>query len=150
MNTDDMPIQEIRARAYADFSGVDIEDVCEEREETRFESLQHGNASARVLTDEEADKACKESIADSLWAFNPSFLASFTGLPEEAFQAIADNGRCESNNEAIRAMIDGTGNFDQFVQEAVSADGRGHFLAGYDGNETEHEFIGRTFYIYQD
>ena len=54
-----------------------------------------------VLTDEEADEKAAEYITDSLWAFTPSFLASMTDFDEEIFQAIADNGKCESNNDTI-------------------------------------------------
>ena len=146
----DMNNDELRIHAYADYSGVDVDDIDEDYDETRFCSQQQGGASALVLTDEEADAAAYERVADNLWAFNPLFLASETGLPEEAFQAIADNGRCESNNNAIRAMIDGTCGFEEFADAAICADGRGHFLAGYDGDESEHEFKGVTFFIYQD
>ena len=35
---------------------------------------------------------------------------------------------------------------DELIEEAVSLDGRGHFLASYDGHENEHNdyFIYRT------
>ena len=146
----DMDSDELRIHAYADYSGVDVEEIEEDYGEDRFHSHQQGGASALVLTDAEAEEAAYERIADSLWAFNPSFLASETGLPQEAFQAIADNGRCESNNEVTRAMIDGTCGFEEFASAALGADGRGHFLSGYDGHENSHEFEGETFFIYQD
>ena len=51
---------------------------------------------------------------------------------------------CESANEPLTAMIK---DFDTFVEDAVSCDGRGHFL---DVNLEENEitFNGITYYIY--
>ncbi len=99
-----------------------------------------------VLTDEEADEKAKEYILDTVWAFKPSFLADETGIDVEVFDAIQNNGRCESNNKAILSMIDDE---DGFVESAISADGRGHFLSGYDGNENEETVEGEIFYIYR-
>jgi hypothetical protein len=54
--------------------------------------------------------------------------------------------KCEGANDAILALIEKTdGGLDGFVEEAISADGRGHFLSSYDGNEN-HE---SGFYIYR-
>ena len=104
-----------------------------------------------VLTNEEADAKAKESIIETLWAFNASFLACETGIDEEVFKAIADNGRCESNNDAILSLIEGSKNsdIDSFVESAISADGRGHFMSSYDGNENEEDVNGTTYYIYR-
>ena len=99
-----------------------------------------------VLTDEEADEKAKQYILDSVWAFNPSFLSSFTGFDIEVFEAIQNNGRCESNNDAILSMIKDE---DDFVSDAISADGRGLFLSSYDGCENEETVNGTIFYIYR-
>jgi hypothetical protein len=99
-----------------------------------------------VLTDDEADEKAKECILDSVWAFNPSFLASETGIDVEVFEAIQNNNRCESNNQAILSMIDDE---EEFVSSAISADGRGHFMSSYDGNENEETVGDTTFYIYR-
>ena len=106
-----------------------------------------------VLTDSEADELCKDRILDSVWAFNPSFLSSETGIDVEVFRAIQENGRCESNNDAVLSCIDDE---DDFVQSAISADGRGHFISYYDGEETETTFSAidndyeeNTFYVYR-
>lgn len=99
-----------------------------------------------VLTDSEADEKAKEYILDSVWAFNPSFLAGETGIDEEVFTAIQANDRCESNNSAILRLIDDE---DSFVESAISADGRGHFISSYDGNENEENVFGDTYYIYR-
>jgi len=95
-----------------------------------------------VLTDEEADEAVREDIEEMVWAFTPSFLSAHTGVDEEVFEALAD--RCEDNNDSYKRMIK---DFDHFVDDAVSCDGRGHFL---DVNLEENEitFNGITYYIY--
>lgn len=96
-----------------------------------------------VLTDDEADERAAEYIKESLWAFNPGFLAQHSSAPEEAFQAIADNGKCEDNNNTIEQMID---DIQDFIEDAISEDGRGHFMSSYDGDEIECAdlFIYRT------
>lgn len=117
--------------------------------ENLIEIEEFDNDDYLVLTDEEADEKAKEYITDSLWAFNPSFLASMTDFDEEIFQAIADNGKCESNNDVIYNTIQKTCGINDFVEAAVQADGRGHFMSSYDGNENEETVHGETFYIYR-
>ena len=109
-----------------------------------------------VYTDEEADEAVREAIEESLWAFTPSFLSAHTDVDEEVFVALA--GRCEENNDSYKRMIK---DFDAFVEQAVSADGRGHFLAGYDHEEHycdwqtverkdgKYETVTTEYYIYR-
>lgn len=115
-------------------------------EEVEEYNTEDYNNDYLVLTDEEADEKAKEYILDSVWAFTPSFLASFTGFDIEVFEAIQNNGRCESNNSAILSMIEDE---DEFVSDAISADGRGHFMSTYDGEENEETVNGETFYIYR-
>ena len=78
-----------------------------------------------------------EEITNLAWAFNASFLAGVTGIEIEAFEAIHSNKRCEANNEAMIAVIQGTCGVERFVDAAVQADGAGHFLASYDSEEIE-------------
>ena len=100
-----------------------------------------------VLTDEEADAHARQYIEESVWAFNASFLAGQTGLPESAFEALSK--QCEAGNEPIMQMIQATCGIDSFVEAAISADGRGHFLARYDHEEREFNNGRMTFYIYR-
>jgi hypothetical protein len=103
-----------------------------------------------VLTDEEADEEAAENIKQTLWAFNASFLASETGFPVEIFEGL--QGKYESANEAVEALIDSRKsdtNLAEFIEAAISADGRGHFMNSYDGNENEETVNGQTFYIYR-
>jgi enamine deaminase RidA (YjgF/YER057c/UK114 family) len=88
-----------------------------------------------LFTDEEADKAVKSYIEESLWAFNKSFLSGQTGLPEEVFSTLQQDG--ESSNDAILSIVKKCGDMDTLVSDAVSSDGRGHFLSPYDGHEKE-------------
>jgi hypothetical protein len=114
-----------------------------------FEEAQHwvDCEDYLVATDEEAYEECVDYISETLWAFNASFLAGETGLSEEVFTRLAEG--YESSNEAIEALIDGTCGMGNFIQSAISADGRGHFLAGYDHEENEVTYNGTTYYIYR-
>ena len=80
-----------------------------------------------------AEQACSEYIKETVWAFNAEFLASHI----DALDA-GDIGRlqgaCESCNEALLKLID---DVDEFVSDAISADGLGHFLSPYDGETVE-------------
>jgi len=56
-------------------------------------------------------------------------------------------GDCnEDCNELMLALIK---DFDYFVEDAIDADGRGHFLNTYDNEENEFEYKGKTYYIYR-
>lgn len=105
-----------------------------------------------VLTDKEADEKAAEYIKESLWAFNPSFLAGVTGVDEEVFKAIQANDRCKSNNEAMLRLVGD--DLDQLIQDAISSDGRAHFMNTYDGEEHEINLYDVTgtneyFYVYR-
>lgn len=93
-----------------------------------------------VGTDAEADKAAASAIEDSLWAFNASFIISHCELPDALESAVQtwQQERCEGCNDDVRQMVESAkGGLDLFIENAVSADGRGHFLSGYDGDEVE-------------
>ena len=107
------------------------EDCTHEHDDT----VSVGGAEYRVLTDDEADEAAAEYVKDSLWAFNASFLSGETGIDDSVFVALAE--QCEGCNDAVRSIVDGSCGIDSFVESAVGADGRGHFLNHYDGEENE-------------
>lgn len=101
-----------------------------------------------VGTDSEADDACKEYIKDSAWAFRSSFICEYCNLPQELAEALEamQSKKCESANDSILALIEETdGGLEGFVEDAISADGRGHFLSSYDGEENERD----GFFIYR-
>lgn len=100
-----------------------------------------------VLDECERNEKVKEYIQETLWAFYPSFLAEETGLPEEVFHALTE--KCESGNDAILTLIEKTCGLDAFVDSAVKADGYGHFLSPYDGEEGEVSVKGENYFIYR-
>lgn len=90
-----------------------------------------------AMNDEQADEACYEYIENTIWAFNPYFLEQMTDVPAEMFEAVQD--KCESINEALQILVERTCGMQDFVDQAIAEDGRGHFLSGYDGEEIELE-----------
>lgn len=103
-----------------------------------------------VYTDEEADEAVREYIEQSVWAFTPSFLQAHTGVSIDIIRQMQES-MSEGANEAITAMIK---DFDDFVDDAIACDGRGHFLAPYDHEENYASFSNEegknvTYFIYR-
>ena len=109
-----------------------------------------------ILTDIEADDRVGEEIKQSLWAFNPDFILAHTNLDYQGFQYAAlikcistlQENLCESANDIIKLLIS---DLDDFIEDAINADGRGHFLSYYDG--VEHEIFDpdtkKYYYIYR-
>jgi hypothetical protein len=138
--TDEMDRHIMKGEAYYTWGGTEVDD--------------YGNDDGdfndyRVLTDEEADELAYDYIMETLWAFNPSFLAGETGVDEDVFIALANNGKCESNNDAITSLIKSSCGYQEFVDSAVGHDGRGHYINRYDGTEHEVKVGRKTFYIYK-
>jgi hypothetical protein len=106
-----------------------------------------GNKEYAIGTDDEADEACAEYIKDTAWAFNASFILGECGLPLELEDAIRSfqEKECEGANDALVALIEKCADFDKFTRHAIAADGRGHFLSSYDGNENE----AGEFFVYR-
>lgn len=126
----------------------DISAVYNESWET-FEII--GN-EYKVLTDDEADEKAAEYIKESLWVFNAEFILQHSAAFEntttcedediiKALRMVQEN-ICESANALVKALIY---DIDTFIEDAIDADGRGHFLSSYDGEE--HESNG--FYVYR-
>ena len=135
--------------AVADQIGCDPDDLTlETRTHYGLEVFSNGREEYAVGTDKEADEACKEYITDTAWAFRSSFICEYCELPQELAEALEalQSKKCEDANDAILSMVERTdGGLDGFVEEAISADGRGHFLSSYDGNENEKD----GFFIYR-
>lgn len=105
-----------------------------------------------VMTEDARFDKVREEIRESLWAFNIEFILS------HAHDGIEDNTRtreafkkmqqtlCESSNPIIACIIK---DLNAFIEDAVETDGYGHFLSRYDGEETEFDFGGETFFIYR-
>ena len=94
-----------------------------------------------VLTDGEADQMSQDYIEDSLWAFTADFILDTCGLDSSSNVSRSlrkmQEESCEGCNDFIRALVEGTCGIDEFVNQAVLADGRGNFLSSYDGEEDE-------------
>lgn len=90
-------------------------------------------------TDDAAQGAAERAIADSLWAFNASFIISECNLPAELEDGLkaAQEKQFESANEWLLPMVKRLVGISDFAASAISADGRGHFLSPYDGEEIE-------------
>ena len=102
-----------------------------------------------VCTDETADASVRGQILSSLWAFRPDFLAGETHLPAEVFSCLQEKMN-EDANETIHALVKATCGEASFVDAAVCADGRGHFLATYDNDEqTFTTKKGVTLFVYR-
>lgn len=111
-----------------------------------------------VVDEDQADEFVREEIENSIWAFNADFILKhmkgYDDIPMEDEESVVkaiklvQEKLSESATPLIRAIID---DFDEFVEDAVDADGRGHFLASYDGEEIEladdNGYI--QFYAYQ-
>ena len=133
-----------RASTLASFLGIDPEDV---QEATYGDHAYDADGGEwLVLTDEEADEAARDAIRESVWAFRPEFVAGYVpeGIDADTLQAIQGE-RCEDANAPILALIEAGAGFDDFAADAIGADGRGHFLSHYDGEERE----AGEFYIFR-
>jgi len=108
-----------------------------------------------IGTDAECDAAVSDNIKESVWAFNASFLVQHIGMSipslsdvlESGIRALQEKQREGCNQEIFDAISD----FPEFVKDAVRADGRGHFLSHYDGEEIElgKDANGDNIYAYR-
>ena len=101
-----------------------------------------------VYDETSRNEAMTDYTGETLFAFESSFLAGCTGLPEKVFEVLSEMS--EEANEPIEEMIEATCGMDSFIEQAVDEDGYGHFLSAYDGEENEVEVDGTTYYIYRN
>lgn len=130
-----------KVAALAEFLGCEGEE--DQIEVSKYDecTLCYGDGEYVVLDEDEAQERFAEYVADSVWAFNAGFLSAMTGISEKVFNTLSN--LCEDANEAVRALIDATCGFDEFVDGVANTDGRG-MMAGYDGEE---HTVG-DYYIY--
>ena len=81
-----------------------------------------------------AEQACSEYIKETVWAFKADFLASHINALNAGDIDRLRGDTYESCNDALLKLID---DVDAFVNDAISADGLGHFLSPYDGYMVE-------------
>ena len=111
-----------------------------------------------VMDDDHAYAAAFHEISQLLWAFNTDFILDHlkddikcgnypVDLDElKAGIDLVKEKLCEGSNAIIHALID---DLEAFVDDAILADGRGHFISSYDGEEHEVTVDGETYYIYR-
>lgn len=57
--------------------------------------------------------------------------------------------QAEGGNDELVSLINASGGMDNFIRDAITSDGRGHFISGYDGEEHEEMVDGSWYYIYR-
>jgi hypothetical protein len=134
---------ENRIKALADFLDIDAEKITASEYNEKLFEVSDGSEYF-VLTNEEADEETRSEIERSLWAFNAAFICQICGFLDDKsdneqtriINSLEDMQKvCEGANDFVAAMIKGTCGLDVFVEKAIDVDGRGHFLASYDGKE---------------
>jgi len=140
---------ETRKKALADYTGKN--DI---KYDADFEAfvLPDGRMY-KVFTDAEADQAAEEDIMNSLWAFNADFILDHSKAADdlsgrerdEVLNALQEmqSKLCESATPLVRCLI---ADLNEFIDDAIRADGRGHFIAQYDGDEID---LGCDLYAYR-
>ena len=123
-------IDESRVQALIEFLGLEDEAVFDVFE-TDWATYKVEGKEYKVLTDEEATICAKANIIETCSHFTAEFLETMTGMPSVVFEHLVDE------NEAVFETIEKTCGIDEFVDEAIRWDGRGHFIAHYDGEENE-------------
>jgi phage terminase Nu1 subunit (DNA packaging protein) len=135
-----------RMQALADYLAIEpdpiegetLEDYIEQSAYDSEEFEAEGNTYL-VLTDAEADDRAKYNVADSLWAFNADYLTDYIPLPANIISLI-QREMSEDCNEAFKELLGDK--LDSFIDDAISADGRAHFMNTYDDQEnTSSEYL---------
>lgn len=101
--------------------------------------FEHGSQSWIVATDSEADSLAFERAKSELWAFNADHLSRYCSALDnprarKAFDSMRES-LCEDSQDFVEGLLGDR--LDECVTDAISVDGRGHFLSGYDGEEIE-------------
>lgn len=142
-----------RARAAAEYLDCEPDEVeMESYDYYGLEIYSDGGWEVAVGDDDEADEAAADYIKDTLWAFNVGFIVShmrgsypLSDRSEKALERMLCE-LAEDANDIVEALIE---DLDDFINDAIAADTRGHFLSSYDGEENEIEIDGNTYYVYR-
>lgn len=137
-----------KVRALCEFVECEPRELSLERHDYYGLSVYgYGQLEYAIGTDCEADAAVEQNTRDMVWAFNAQFILEQCELPRELAPVIGtfQGEECEGANEALLKLVEKCCGLGDFTKAAVGADGRGHFLSGYDGEENESG----EFYIYR-
>ena len=144
-------MNEEQIKALAEFLEVS-EDEITESEYGDESTFSYDGAEYLVLDEEGADAKAREEIERSLWAFNADFIIqhckNYDSMNNWEYQSAVESLRraqeseCENLNGLVVALVD---DMEEFEEDAIMADGRGHFISRYDGEEYEMN----GFYIYR-
>lgn len=95
-----------------------------------------------VLSEKERFDYAKKECEETISSFNPTFLASQTGLPEMVFELL------EGHDDAVLAIVERlcTNGLDGFTKAAINCDGYGRLLSPHDGTEIE---LGNDLFAYR-
>ena len=125
----------------AEITGTPIEDITPESfKHCGLEVFDVDGAEYAIGTDDECDKAAAENIKETVFAFQGWFIADHApkGLSGEDIDALRGD-KCEDINDAMTALVEAGKGMEAFIDAAICADGRGHFISQYDGEELEDE-----------
>jgi hypothetical protein len=130
----DTSIETLIAKAWDDIASVPGAE--EESDTYGMWTVTIDGETYAVGTDAEADDACAQGIKGLVWAFNADFILAHLRTPGFCSDMLREyqSKHCEDCNDEISSMVEDMG---EFIEDAISADGRGHFLALYDGEEVE-------------
>ncbi len=104
-------------------------------------------------TEDEIFNAVQEYISESLWVFNNSFLRNYGVLKNINNAELILNilqKQYESGNDAIKELVQWEENKDEITQDAINADGVGHFLNSYNGEYDDVNVFGTTYIVCQE
>jgi hypothetical protein len=104
-----------------------------------------GNKEYAVGTDDEADKAARQAVEQSLWSFSAETIVDFVSahrikLTSKDFDRlkqgieIAQTKASEDAHDLVLGLI-GEQYLGLFCEAAIRSEGRGHFLSQEDGIE---------------
>jgi len=148
-NNETMTVEQKRAALLASWLKCDEGEVTQTRREHYWLGVFETPYGEFALgSDLECNVAASKYIEDSVWAFRAAFICEFCGLPQDFAEVIEawQAKKCEDANSALVNLVSSMSHWDAFVRFAVQADGRGHFLASYDGDEIE---LGSNVYAYR-
>lgn len=102
-----------------------------------------GGEEYAVGSERECQVAAIAYCRDTLWACRTGYLASYLGWDDAVTKAIArmQEDLCEDANPIIAKLIGSGKDIELFCQDMIDCDGRGAFLASYDGEEIDSDSI---------